>query len=119
LKYRDGYLPFEDRLERWIYDNLAAESYAEHPNLHILKYEELIENPERALRDVNEFFQEEFDPAMLEYYKQERKWYSQNIAKPLAIKSIVDHNTNRNWQINHPLFDGRGRWRAEMLPEEM
>lgn len=118
LKLREGYLPVQDRLERWIYDNLAAQSYWQHPNLHVVKYEKLIENPEGTLRDICAFLDEEYDPAMLNFHQVERKWYAAEIAKPSTIQSRSDHNAHRNWQINQPLFDGRGRWKSEMTNDE-
>jgi tetratricopeptide (TPR) repeat protein len=118
LKHRQGYLPVQDRLERWIYDNLAAQSYWQHPNLHVVKYENLIENPEGTLRDICAFLDEEYDPAMLDFHKVERKWYAAEIARPPNIQSRSDHAAHRNWQINQPLFDGRGRWKSEMTDDE-
>ena len=55
---------------------------------------------------------------LLDYHKTEHRWYSDKIEKPEAIKTHEDHNTNRNWQINQPIFDGRGRWLAEMTEAE-
>lgn len=34
------------------------------------------------------------------------------------IKTHQDHKKMRNWQINQPLFDGRGRWNTDMTPTE-
>jgi tetratricopeptide (TPR) repeat protein len=118
LKYRIGYAALEDRLERWIYDNMAALPYLKHPQLKVIKYENLVVNPEETLRTICIFLGEEYATEMLDYHKIEHRWYSEKIDKPDFIKTHEDHVNNRNWQINQPIFDGRGRWCTEMIPAE-
>jgi hypothetical protein len=118
LKPRIGYAAFEDRLDRWIYDNLAGQAYWQHPQVKVVKYEDLVANTETTLRELCEFIGEEYTEQLLDYHKTERLWYSDKIEKPDAIETHNDHNTNRNWQINQPIFDGRGRWLVEMTEAE-
>lgn len=118
LKPRVGYAAFEDRLDRWIYDNMAGLPYWQHPQVHVVKYEDLVADPEATLRTLCQFLGEDYSPALLEYHKTEHRWYSDQIVKPDAIKTHSDHMNNRNWQINQPIFDGRGRWHAEMSQAE-
>jgi HEPN domain-containing protein len=42
----------------------------------------------------------------------------QRIGIPADEEKLRALNTNRNWQINQPIFDGRGRWLAEMTEAE-
>lgn len=118
LKSRAGYDRFEDRLDRWVYDNLASLPYWEHPQVKVVKYEDLVQDPEATLRNVCQFLGEDYMSEMLEYHKVERHWYSDQIIKPDEIKTHSDHLNNRNWQINQPIFDGRGRWAKEMSEVE-
>lgn len=118
LKPRIGYAAFEDRLYRWIYDNQAGLPYWQHPQVKVVKYEDLVTSTEATLRDLCQFLGENYSPQLLDYHKTEHRWYSDKIEKPEAIKTHDDHNTNRNWQINQPIFDGRGRWLAEMTEAE-
>ncbi len=118
LKHREGYLPVKDRVERWIYDNMAADSYREHPQVTFVKYEDLVTETESTLRRICDFLDVEFSESMLRFHETPRRWYSDYIAKPAAITSAPEHKANRNWQINQPLFDGRGRWRQAMSTEE-
>jgi tetratricopeptide (TPR) repeat protein len=118
LKPRIGYAAFEDRLDRWIYDNMAGLPYWQHPQVKVVKYEDLVANTEATLRELCQFLGEEYSSQLLDYHKTEHRWYSDKIEKPYTIKSHDDHNTNRNWQINQPIFDGRGRWLAEMTETE-
>jgi hypothetical protein len=114
LKFRQGYGELEDRLDRWIYDNLAGRPYWQHPQVKLIKYEDLVSQTEATLRSLCDFLGEDYDPIMLDYHKTEHRWYSDQIVKPKAIKTHKDHGNNRNWQINQPIFDGRGRWLKEM-----
>jgi tetratricopeptide (TPR) repeat protein len=118
LKPRIGYAAFEDRLDRWIYDNLAGLPYWQHPQIKVVKYEDLVTDVEATLCDICQFLGEDYSAQLLEYHKTEHRWYSDKIEKPEAIKTHDDHNTNRNWQINQPIFDGRGRWLTEMSEAE-
>ena len=118
LKPRIGYAAFEDRLDRWVYDNLAGQPYWQHPQVKVVKYEDIVAASEATVRDICQFLEEEYCPQMLEYHKTERLWYNNVIKKPAVIKTHDDHNANRNWQINQPIFDGRGRWRSEMTEME-
>ena len=118
LKPRMGYAAFEDRLDRWIYDNMAGQPYWQHPQVKVVKYDDIVTTTEATLRDLCHFLGEEYSPQLLDYHKTEHRWYSDKIEKPDAIKTHDDHNTHRNWQINQPIFDGRGRWLAEMTEAE-
>lgn len=62
---------------------------------------------EATLRDLCQFLGEDYTPQLLDYHKTEHPWYSDKIEKPEAIKTHDDHNTNRNWQINPPIFSGK------------
>ena len=119
LKYRVGYKKFEDRLDRWIYDNMAGLPYWDHPQVKVVKYEDLVAEPKFTLKAVCGFLGEEFTEQILAaQHQKEDYWYSDSIEKPDHIISDKDHNANRNWQINQPLFDGRGRWKEELSSKE-
>lgn len=116
LKHRIGYRSFEDRLDRWVYDNMAGLPCWGHSQVKVVRYEDLIEDAPATLGGICAFLGEEYDAAMLDYHRHDRRWYSEDIRNPGQIVTQSDHNTFRNWQINQPLFDGRGKWREEMTP---
>ena len=118
LRSRTGYASFEDRMDRWVYDNLAGLPYWHHPQVKVVKYEDLVTDPKKTLRIICNFIGEVYTDDLLSYHKEKRCWYSDRIAKPSQIIDHNDHLNNRNWQINQPLFDGRGRWLGEMSEEE-
>jgi hypothetical protein len=118
LRYRKEFNTLEKRIDRWIYDNVATLPYWSDPRLKIIKYEDLIEAPQSTLQDIFIFLEEDYSEKVLQFHETQKFWYSQAIVKPDAILNTEDHNTLRNWQINQPLFDGRGRWKTEMTADE-
>jgi tetratricopeptide (TPR) repeat protein len=118
LKHRPDYQKFLDRLDRWIYDNVAGLLYWDDPRVKVVKYEDLVTTPEITLQQIFEFLGEEYGDQVLEFYKTEKLWYSSEMVKPEKIDSLIEHKQYRNWQINQPLFDGRGRWQEEMTEGE-
>ncbi len=118
LKYRKQYKSFEERVERWIYDNLAGLPYWNDSRVIVIKYENLITQTERSLQNIFNFLGENYTEHVMNYYQTPKLWYSSEVTKPKTINSIQDHHNLRNWQINQPLYDGRGRWKTEMTEEE-
>ncbi len=118
LKPRSFHSDFNVRINRWVYDNMAALPYWDHPHVKVVKYEELVTNTDEILHEICDFIDEDYSQDMLEYHKAKHYWYSKEITKPQMINNHSDHMNLRNWQINQPLFDGRFRWRTEMTEEE-
>jgi hypothetical protein len=101
---------------RWVEDNTLAKGYLGHPRIHFLKYEDLIVAFDRTMSETLEFLGESFEPEIREYHKSPRQFYSDRIEKPPSAFG-ANHEQYRNWQINQPLFDGRGKWKR-MSKEE-
>ena len=89
---------------------MEGKKYWNHPNVHVLKYESLILDFEKTMREVLAFVGEEYEPGIKEYYNSPRK-----IEKP-ASESPGNRNEFRSWKVNQPIFDTRGKWKK--LPEE-
>jgi sulfotransferase family protein len=109
LQARTGSL--EKGIRRWVEDNLAGKAYWEHPSVHVVKYEDLIIDFNSTTKEILSFLGEGYDRSIMDYHKAPRKWYSNKIAKP-STPAAGNHEQHRNWQINQPLFDGRGRWKT-------
>ena len=118
LKHRQKYKTFAERIDRWIYDNLAGLPYWNHSQVKVIKYEELITNSEKVIEEILDFLHLARCDRLLNYYQSPKKWYSEEITKPETINTLEEHKKFRNWQINQPLFDGRGRWKTEMSATE-
>lgn len=100
----------EKGIERWIHDNRAGEPFWSHPQVHVIRYEELVARPEAAITATLSFLGECFEKGMLEYHKEPKNFYSGTTDQPPG-RTDEFHRQFRNWQINQPLFDGRERWR--------
>lgn len=97
-------------INAWLEANRQSESYIGDPRVLRVKYEELVTEPENTLKSICLFLGLAFEVRMLEYYKKPRRYYANVIHKPPSVTG-QDHGTYRNWQINQPIFDGRGRWK--------
>lgn len=104
-------------IQRWVNDNLAGKAYWSHPQVHVIQYEKVISDFETSISELMSFLGEEYFPAMEKFHETPKKWYAKEITKPESeLKS--NHRTYRNWQINQPLFDGRGK-SVSLSDEEM
>jgi len=101
--------------ERWVRDNQAGIKFHNHPNVHVMKYEDMIENFEDTLRAIMTFLNEEYVDDLRHFHRSPRLWYSNEITRTESDRP-ENHINHRNWQINQPLFDGRGR--HKMLTQE-
>ena len=98
-------------IESWANDNRAGETYWNHPNVCTVRYENLIVDFAATMRKIMDFLGEEYEVQLSQYYKTARYYYSDKIEKP-CDESDANHDAYRNWQINQPLFDGRGKWKT-------
>lgn len=115
IKDRTGNL--NDGIERWLNDNSMGKKYWNHPNVIRVKYEDFVSNFDLFMSEVLTFLGEEYEESVKEFHKRPKKWYSSDIKKPESAFGN-SHNQLRNWQINQPIFDGRGRWK-DMSAEEL
>jgi hypothetical protein len=97
-------------IQRWVKDNKNGERYWSHPRVYVLKYEDLVKDFDTTIRGVLKFIRKKYESNIKNYYKKPKYFYSDKILKPEGVAGR-NHNINRNWQINQPLFDGRGKWK--------
>ena len=95
---------------RWVDDNLAGQKYWDHPNVKVVKYEDIVSDFEKTITGVLHFMGEIYEPQVRDFHTIERRWGSSKIEEP-KTRYGTDHSQYRNWQINQPLFDGRVRWK--------
>jgi hypothetical protein len=102
---------------RWLNENRYVLAAREDPDVTVLRYEDLIATPEASLRRVCGFAGVPFAPEMLRFHETERLWFGVPRLAERDEVGTAEHKVLRNWQINQPLFDGRGKWR-ELLPAD-
>ncbi|MBD3333309.1 hypothetical protein GF356_10705 [candidate division GN15 bacterium] len=86
VERRDSGLPAA--VFRWVTAVEAARRHEGNPRYYQLKYEDLVTEPERTLRDLMEFVEEEFDPGMLDFTRSGQNnplGYGQ---KPISAKNV-------------------------------
>jgi hypothetical protein len=97
-------------IDRWVNDNRAGEAFWKHPNVYKVLYEDLIGNFEATIRKLVHFLGEDYEEQLAHYYETPKFYYSKKIEKP-SDEFADNHNAYRNWQINQPLIDSRGKWK--------
>lgn len=99
-------------VERWTASNSIVRDLAGAPDCAIVRYEDLIEDPEGQLRRLCAQIGIPFAAEMLDYHKQPRQWFGTRTLRQGDAATGAGHNELRNWQINQPIFDGRGKWKS-------
>jgi hypothetical protein len=107
----------DEHIDHWVAAAERARYYRHHPHVHVLRYEDLIADFGGTTRTLMAFLGETYEPRQAEYYREPIKFYWHKVEKP-ENSSGDNHKQYRNWQVNQPLFDGRGRWHEEMRPQE-
>ena len=113
---QDRYGSLEAGIDRWIEDNQAGRPFWKHPNVLVVRYEKLITAFEKTLREVIDFIGEELEDSLRRHHESPRYFFSARIEKPPNAVG-ENHDMYRNWQMNQPLFDGRGKW-LRLTPQE-
>jgi len=108
IRDRTGNL--EGGIRRWVEDNRAGQGFWSDPRVQVLRYEELVADFDATVGGIVGFLGENYEPGMRDFHSTPRRFYSDDLARPSSAFG-TNHGQYRNWQINQPLFDGRGRWR--------
>jgi hypothetical protein len=103
-------------VNNWIKDTGIIAEARSSPDVFVYRHEDLIEQPGGTLAQICSFMGLPFTPALLDYHQQPRLWFEEQNIRRGSGRAGIEHTALRNWQINQPIFDSRGRWRDE-LPE--
>lgn len=117
ISLRKRWGDFERSVSRWVEDNRAGEPYWNHPNVMVLKYEDLVSNFEGEMREICDFIGEPFEdvflnftrPAEVEGGNGQAEAHSPDGAQPREL---------RDRQISRGLYGAEERWRQQMTDEE-
>ena len=102
-------LTMNEGQRRWVSANRLAFQNINRPDCVVYRHEDLIDSPETVLRKICDFLELPYDEDMLRYHERPRDWWGQTPTGPADPK--LEHNKNRSWQVNQPIFDNRGRWK--------
>lgn len=106
-------------IERWIADTSIVMDERASPDVKCYRHEDLVDDPAPVVREVCRFIGLSFSIELLEFHKQQRLWFSQADVRKGSGANGDEHKALRNWQINQPIFDNRGRWRSEWTSDDM
>lgn len=119
LKSKEKNSNIKDQINLWLEYNLKAKEYWNDENVYVIKYENIIQDFEKSIKSLMFFLEEEFDESMKTFYDSKSFWYDSKIRKINSPYNIKNHAQHRNWQINQPLFDGRGKWKNLNFEEQI
>lgn len=115
IAVRDGSVT--QGVERWIKDNAIAAAQAGRADVLIYRHEDLITDPQGTLKRICRFLGVPYEDRLLEYHQHPTNWFGESHIEKGSGVGTKEHKKLRNWQVNQPIFDNRGRWRTD-LPEE-
>ncbi len=98
-------------IERWINDNGSGKRYWRHRDVHVLRYEELVEDFQSTVTSILHFIGEEYEPGIEDYHQTPANHRARVAERPQEV-SGKDHGRLREWQTSQPIFDGRGKWKS-------
>lgn len=121
---RDVVLSLEKRtndlnssIERWIDDNKCwLDDYELDHRVLAVKLEDFTANSADTLEKICAHVDIAYDPQMLSYSEREYNYQNSPIQK--TDGSAKGHQSNRNWQINQPIFKDTNRWKKELDNEK-
>jgi len=93
----------------------AARPYRDDERITTVVYEEFVQDPGAVMEQVCEHIGE----PVVTLHEQREPW-AINYEGPIEATDDVSkrHEQHRAWQVNQPIFDGRGRWRDELTDEQ-
>lgn len=108
------YNDFDKSVDRWVEDNNTWLNNQYKDSFHLLKYEDLVKEPQIELKKICDYLPEEYDTNMLNYKKEK--------VEPSIFHDIIDginHTSLRNYQINQELYDGTKRHLKDLTEVQM
>lgn len=116
--YRLG--SFEAAVKAWKGSVVHTLAHCNDSRVMLVKYEELVTEKSKICLDICNFIGIPWADVMLRHNERERKWWDTAVRPADLTKPLTgqNHKTNRNWQINQPIYDARGRWRKDMTQEQ-
>jgi len=55
-------------IDRWVDEVKAGMPFGSHPQVHVVYYEDLVNQPEKSIADICDFLDEDVDPAILDWH---------------------------------------------------
>ncbi len=105
---------FEAGLARWVHETEISLGQRGRADAHLQRYEDLIVDPVSSLQRICDFLGVSYLASMLDYHREPHLWFGRDSVVRGSGIGAGEHEDLRNWQVNQPIFDGRGRWKSEL-----
>lgn len=99
-----------DGYQRWIRENSIIATLLDKKNTLLVRYEDVISKTRDQLMRICSFIGITYESEMLDYHRTPRLWFNTEEIKRGTGADGEEHVNLRNWQINQPIFDDRGKW---------
>jgi hypothetical protein len=109
------YADIQHSVSKWRIESLATVSQFGTNNTYFFSYEEFIGNQKENVENLCEFLCLHYDDKMLNYHEMPQLWFGAKNINKTDGGDGQNHLNLRNWQINQPIFDGRGKWREVLV----
>jgi hypothetical protein len=100
-------------LNRVISDLEAINAIKDRSDVLIVRYEDLIEAPIKTIKSVCTHAGLNYCEKILEWHLDPPNWFGVEPAPNLGVGEEA-HLGRRAWQVQQPLFDGRGRYKRDL-----
>lgn len=101
-------------IQRYINDNSALQRLSQ--SMKIIQLENLIDDFEQILVDIQMHLKLKKED--LTQYHLVKTYYDSEIIRQPKGHSGTEHGIKRNYQVNQPIFDSRGKWKAVLNEKE-
>jgi hypothetical protein len=106
----------EEAQRRWIESNTVVAANQSAGDCFVYRHEDLTRDPGRLLLSLCEQLGLAYTPDLLRYHEKPRHWFGEAPEGPADPAKA--HEKNRSWQVNQPIFDNSGRWKAAFNLED-
>jgi sulfotransferase family protein len=110
--------PTREAIARWIRDNEIVRQQQARADTVVYRHEDLISDPTRTLERICAGAGIPYQDQLLSYHEKKRLWFGVEKMEN-SDPHGAGHERHRNWQINQPIFDNRGRWKEELTSAEL
>lgn len=110
---------FASSLDRWVCDHTAVVELINCTKSHLIRYEDLISQPEIVLKNLCQFIGCVYEADMMNYYKLGISWFGVEQPTETNGKGLKNHVIRRAWQMRQPITDRRGIWKDQLTSFEL
>jgi hypothetical protein len=100
-------------------DFVAINRVKNDPDVLIIRYEDLVRDFQKTMAKVSAHLGIEFDQRMANHSEFAPTWFNVEKVEETDGAGKKAHVSRRAWQVQQPLFDGSGRYRKDLTPEQI